>query len=267
MSTDPHVVGIPHALPPPRPDDSWHLFGVAVPSAQRAAAEARFDALCEEVLRGERPWDCPALRDLARTLKLDAAVRHDRRPPVHAAPCELPDSLLAEVTEDFVPDAGVLVEAVTAGWPGADLVVAGAVLAFTPTAVDGRRPVDCWEDEETRDRQAIVSVRVLDGSPPGLFVDGVSLLPRPSRWQPTGPAPPGVVVARPWRVEDGDAGRPWRWSGVLTLPARPDPRVLWRRLVLELWRVRLGERRASFEDLLRQRPEVLYRAAVEGALR
>ena len=37
-------------------------------------------------------------------------------------------------------------------------------------------------------------------------------------------------------------------------------------MALELWRARLGERRMTFEDLLRQRPEVLYRAAVEGAL-
>ncbi len=264
---DPHAVGVVRPPPASSPDDSWHLFGVAVPPEQRAATEARFGTLCDEVLAGTRPWACPELRVLAGVLKVDAGVRHDRRPPVHAAPRELPDSLLAEITEDFVPDAGVLVEAATAGWSGADGTVAAAVLAFTPTAVDGRRPVHCWEDEEERDRVGVVAVRVLDASPPGVFVDGVSLLPRPPRWQPTGPAPSGVVVARPWRVDDGEAGRPWRWSCVQRLPAAPDLRVLWRRLVLELWRARLGERRMTFEDLLRQRPEVLYRAAIEGALR
>ncbi len=266
LAGDPHAVGIVRLLPAPMPSDSWTLFGVAVPADQRARAEARFGDLCDEVLAGLRPWSCPDLRALAQTLKVDAVVRHDRRPPVHAAPRELPDSLLAEITEDFVPDAGVLLEAVHAGWSGADRVVAAGVLAFTPTAVDGRRPLDCWDDEEERDRAGVVAVRVLDAAPPGVFVDGVSLLPRPARWQPTGPAPAGAVVARPWRVDDGDPTRPWRWSCVQRLPATPDPRTLWRRMALELWRARLGERRMTFEDLLRQRPEVLYRAAVEGAL-
>lgn len=263
---DPEAVGVVRLPPVPAPTDSWHLFGVGVPVEHRAQVEARFGALCEEVLAGRRPWACPELRALAHALKLDAAVRHDRRPPVHVAPRELPDALLAELTEDFVPDAGVLLGAVSAGWSGVDPVVAAGVLAFTPTAVDGRRPVDCWDDEEERDRVGVVAVRVLDASPPGVFVDGVSLLPRPPRWQPTGPAPAGVVVARPWKVEDNDTTRPWRWSCVQRLPAAPDPRVLWRRMVLEVWRARLGERRMSFEDLLRQRPEVLYRAAIEGSL-
>jgi hypothetical protein len=66
-------------------------------------------------------------------------------------------------------------------------------------------------------------------------------------------------VGRPYRVGDG-----WAWSCVATLPRAPDTDVLLRRLRLELWRERTRERRMTFEDLLRHRPEVLYRAAFEA---
>jgi hypothetical protein len=268
---DPHAQD--EALPGGRSDrdvhHTWALFGVTIPPERRFDAETTFERLCTEVLQGQRAWHDPELRAAARDLRVDGPPRHDRRPPLRIATREIPDSLLAEVTEDFLPDAGVLVPRVLGRDPwevdAESYRVAAAVLCFVPATADGRRPLDRWIDEDGRDRDEVRAARALDAYPPGVFVDGVPLLPRPPRWCPTGPAPRGVVVARPWRVDDGDDARPWRWSMVLPLPAVPDRPVLARRIVLELWRARVHERRMSVEDLLRARPEVLVRAACEGA--
>ncbi|MEN9785342.1 MAG: hypothetical protein RLZZ299_606 [Pseudomonadota bacterium] len=268
---DPHAQdeGLPGGRPARDVHDTWTLFGVEIPPTRRAEAEADFERMCVEVLEGRRAWHDPALRGAARALKVDGPPRHDRRPPLRVGAREIPDSLLAEVTEDFLPDVGVLVPRVLGLEPwdvGPDAHrVAAAVLCFVPATEDGRRPLDRWMDEDGRDREEVRAAHALDAYPPGVFVDGVPWLPRPPRWCPTGPAPRGVVVARPWRVDDGDTSRPWRWSMVLPLPAAPDRAVLARRLVLELWRARVHERRMSVEDLLRARPEVLVRAACEGA--
>ena len=124
-----------------------------------------------------------------------------------------------------------------------------------------RSPVGAWADDAP-EREAVLAARVVVASPPGLFLDGVSLLPRPPRWVPTGPAPAGCVVARPYRVDDSEA--PWRWSMVRALPGVPDPAVVLRRMVLALWTLRVVDRRHSFEDALRVHADVLYRACAEG---
>ena len=64
-----------------------------------------------------------------------------------------------------------------------------------------------------------------------------------------------VVVGRAVPRADG------RWMGLaaLGLPEPPPARVLARRLKLEMWRLLRHERRATWEDLLRRRSEVLYR--------
>jgi hypothetical protein len=129
-----------------------------------------------------------------------------------------------------------------------------------PSGDDGRRPLDRWAEEEA-DRALVRSAKVVAASAPGLFADGVPLLPVAEPWIPSGPGPRGICVGRAYRVEAG-----WAWSGCLALPRVPDRDVLLRRLHLELWRERRFERRASLEDMLRARPEVLYRAACEGSV-
>lgn len=224
--------------------------------AWRAAEEA-FHARYLAVLQGDAPWNDPELLRLASLLKVEHAPHHDTRPP-RVAEVVVPDEVLSDVVEDLVPDYAVLCERVT-GDDRAPSVPVVAVLFFVPTTFDGRRPVDWWGEEED-DRPLVRSCKVIDSSPPCLFRDGVPLLPYAPKRVPTGPAPEGVYVARPYLHEGG-----WAWSSVVRLPREPDVRAVRARLTLESWRHRLLERRASVEDVVRARPEVLYRACCEGA--
>ncbi len=223
--------------------------------AWRAAEEA-FHARYLAVLQGDAPYTDPELRRLAALLKVDHAPHHDTRPP-RVAEQLVSDEVLSDVVEDLVPDYAVLVERVT-GDDRPPSVPAVAVLFFVPSTFDGRRPLDWWAEEED-DRPLVRSARVLDSSPPCLFRDGEPLLPYAQKRVPDGPAPSGVYVARPYRVEAG-----WAWSSVLTLPAEPNVAAIRARMTLEAWRHRLTERRASIEDVARARPEVLYRACCEA---
>ena len=67
-----------------------------------------------------------------------------------------------------------------------------------------------------------------------------------------------VVIGRAVLGVDG-----WFMSAVLPLPLEPDPVVLNRRVPLELQRYRRHEPRLTWEDLLRQRGEILFRTACE----
>jgi hypothetical protein len=221
------------------------------------AAEHAFHERYLAVLQGDAPWADPELLRLAALLRVDHPPHHDTRPP-RVAEQVVEDAVLSDIVEDLVPDYAVLVERVT-GDDRPATVATVSVLFFTPTTFDGRSPLDWWADEET-DRPLVRSARVIDSSPPGLFQDGRPLLPYAPRRVPDGPAPTGIYVARPYRVGDG-----WAWSGVLPLPRVPALRAVRARLTLERWRHRLTERRASEEDVVRARPEVLYRACCEAA--
>ena len=251
---------VPHQHRPVR-EASWRMFGGCGTLAELDALEARFRGLRDDVLAGRRGWDDGELLACARALCVDGPVRHDRRPP-RVAPCEVPDAALADAAEDMLPDLGVCVERVDG--PGAvPDAVSAAVLACVEMS-ERRTPLDAWGEEEP-DRTLVIGARVVQVSVPGVFVDGVSLLPRPPRWTPTGPAPRGCVVARPYRVEPapGATDAPWRWAMMRHLPRVPDARVLLRRMVLALWEVRLLDRRHTFEDALRVRADVLYRTCAE----
>ena len=71
---------------------------------------------------------------------------------------------------------------------------------------------------------------------------------------PTTPA----VVGRAVRTPDG-----WRLVAGLPMPQVPPADPVRARLKLELIRLRRRERRLTWEDLLRERSEVLYRTACE----
>ncbi len=231
--------------------------GEGVDPSAWAALEAAFHLRVLAVLEGSAAWDDPALLHLAAALKVDHVSHGDTRPR-RTAERPVPDTVLSDVVEDLLPDWGVLTERVTGDdRRGTPAIL--AVLFFVPVSEDGRRPLDRWAGDE-EDRALVQAAKVIDGSPPGLFQDGVPLLPTGPERIPAGAAPPGVYVGRPYLNSDG-----WAWSGCVKLPAIPALYPLERRLRLELWRHRLTERRASWEDMLRARPQVLYRAACEGA--
>jgi hypothetical protein len=133
------------------------------------------------------------------------------------------------------------------------------VLAFVPSWSDGKPPLDAWHEEERQDRALVRSARVIAEAPPCLWLDGRPLLPLSPSWSPDA-GPPGPVVGRAYRVGDG-----WGWACVRALPRAPDPGVVLRRMTLELWRLRLHDRRVTFEDVLRERSTVVYRACAEAA--
>ncbi|MDP2317371.1 MAG: hypothetical protein Q8P41_31090 [Pseudomonadota bacterium] len=223
------------------------------------AADEGFHARALAVLQGDAPWADPELLRLAALLKIDHPTHHDLR-PLRIAEVPVPDEVLSDIVEDLVPDYAVLTERVTGDDRVATVPVVG-VLAFVPMTFEGRRPLDWWGEDED-DRALVRAARVVDSSPPGLFRDGVPLLPYAERRQrPEGPAPAGIYVGRPYLLATG-----WAWSTCVELPRVPTLAAVTRRLRLELWQHRRTERRASIEDCVRARPEVLYRACCEASV-
>lgn len=253
--------GDPVVGPPPRSaEESWRLFGGEGELGALRGLEARFRRLARELCAGQRSWADAELLAVATALRVNGPVRHDRRPP-KIAPGPIADSALADAAEDQLPDLAVRVEQVDGERALPDAVNAGVLACID--MLPRRRPVDAWGEEEP-DRALVRAARVIADSPPGIFLDGVSLLPRPSRLAPTlEGAPRGPVVARPYRVEDPEA--PWRWSMIRALPHVPDAGTVRRRMVLALWTVRLQDRRHTWEDALRVHADVLYRTAAEAA--
>ena len=95
------------------------------------------------------------------------------------------------------------------------------------------------------------------------------LLPLSERMAPPGPVVgditplPGVTdvvaaVARLHPPADGYEG-PWIAEMAMGLGQLPPVAALRRRMTLAHWRLRTLERRSTWEDVLRRRPELLYR--------
>lgn len=238
-----------------------------------AEADLRFFDRYRDAVAGRCPLDDPALTAAAHVLQIDGTITHDRR-PLPLTEVAIPDEALVDIVEDWVPDALHLAERITGSEDPPDVPVIAA-LAFVGINRMGRRALDFWTDDEGGPLAR--AAHTLDRSPANLYLDGRSMLPVAPRqvpgsglegsnfpYPPFDPAsaPPGPAVARAYITPGG-----WRWSCVVRLPAVPDVGTLLRRLTLELWRSRRHERRTTFEDLLRRRPEVLYRAANEGARR
>ncbi len=229
--------------------------GVALDPDAYAAADTALHTLYLDLLAGRRPWSDPELPRLCAVLGISRDLHHDRRSP-RIAEVEVPDFLLADVTEDFVPDIGLVVERIV----GDDFpppLGAYAALAFLHVAVEGCRALDLWADEET-DRPYVRAARVIDASPPCLYVDGVPALPLAPAWTPTA-GPPGIYVARAYRVPEG-----WAFACRLDLPRVPVVAAVTRRTALEMVRIRRFARRATYEDTLRLRSEALYRTCAEA---
>lgn len=245
------------ALFVPGDPENYARFGDGALDAEgRQAAERRLHDEVQRWLAGDRPFH--GLEDLARAACAVFPRRHDRR-RLHDAVVPLPDAVLADVVEDELADATVRLERITGDPMSRPTVGAMAALAWSELGGE-RRVVDAWFDDE-RDRSLTHAMRCVDRAPPCLYVDGAPLLPLAPQMTPPG-GPPGVYVARAYRLGGG-----WGWACKVDLPAAPDPAPVLRRLEVEMWRLRTLERRSTWEDVLRRRGEVVYRASSEGAWR
>lgn len=249
-----------------------------LPEPEYGEADRAWLERYREVLRGEVAADDPILARLSEELFLLGDRSHDRR-PARVAPFAIPPLLLADIAEDYVPDAGLLAGDRFLG-PWADTgplraalhAVAGN-LSFLPLMDYGGTPRARWS-HGVRPRPALdlrQAVHAAARAPVMLYAprdDGAwtPLLPLGEHYTPRGPVqaeiapllperPVEVVLARAYPCEDGV----WRAACALGLPEAPPLRALERRLDLELLRLRRHERRSTWEDLLRRRPEVLYR--------
>lgn len=224
------------------------------------------------VLSGERPWG--ATDALAHELVIDHPLRHDKR-PARPALEPIADDVLCDLTEDWVPGLGLLAPPRVVGpWSMLDLprrvrILCGASMAFAPVFPPSIRPMSrpCRTKPKptTELRSALIAAL---RSPAMLWrptPDGglEPMLPLARRSRPEGvvagvPSAP-AVIGRAVALVDGG----WFLSCALPLPTMPDPDVLLRRLVLEYQRLRRHDRRMTWEDLLRDRGEVVARTACE----
>lgn len=238
-----------------------------------AEADREFLRVYRAILDGEAAWD--AIADPARALGVWGPVRHDRR-PLDPAPERVPDSNLADHAEDWVPDIGLTApDRVLGPWVEGALPPrlrqsAAAAMVFSPLAAQGlaatERVIRTDPKPSVPYRDAL---RAIAAAPACLWMvrpDGGldPALPLTHLFRPVGPvaqvpdAP--VVLGRAVPGPDG-----WWLAAALPLPGCPPVAGIVRRLSLELLRLRRFERRSSWEDLLRQRAELLYRLATGWA--
>lgn len=235
-----------------------------------AALDLRFEATLRAVVAGRLPR--AALDPLAERLGLVGPRRHDLRPTL-LSPLRVSDNLLADISENMVPDIGQVGPDRVLG-PLADLpvtpamrVLTAAVLAFAPVGRLGQSPIERLARLRPHPpldlRRSLVAI---DRSPPCLWrVDGDRLRPMlPLRETFAPDVPVAGVPAAPAVIGRLVFGPQGAWLAcALALPALPPLAVLGPRMDLEQTRLRRYERRATWEDTLRVRGEVLYRSACE----
>jgi len=233
--------------------------------------DGRFQAIYRSILDGRSSW--AEIEASARALMIWGPRRHDRR-PLPPSGRILPDAQLSDMVENQLPQVGQIApDRVLGPWADEPLprwvrVVAAAVMAFTPEVPPG---VPAWARAIKRrprpDHETRVAIRATSRVPPMLWrITGqdtaACLLPMGEHLRPDGPisglpdAP--AVIGRAVYTGTG-----WALSCGLPLPRIPPVEMLTRRLDLELLRIRRRERRLTWEVLLRERGEVLYRTACE----
>ncbi len=198
-------------------------------------------------LSGKLPWD-PSLLEAAELLRLNQPFGNLPPPPELEVP--LSDETLSDLCEDYNPDAGVMGERITGDAYAPFDSRVGAALLFVPTLWRGQRGVDCWA-QEAGDPVLKRAVQALDRSPPWLYAGD-----RPLRWGESG-------------TESLWVGRAYRHGGAFcaitawNLPSDLPLENLYRRIQGELWSFRLWHPGASLAEMLRLRPELVYRSALE----
>jgi hypothetical protein len=235
-----------------------------------AALDLEFEATLREVVAGRLPRS--ALDPLADRLGLVGPRRHDLR-PMMSSPLQVSNNLLADISENMVPDIGQVGPDRVLG-PLADLPVApsmrvltAAVLAFAPVGRLGQSPIERLARLRPHPpldlRRSLVAI---DRCPPCLWqVVGDRLRPMlPLRETFAPDVPVAGLPAVPAVIGRLVLGPHGAWLAcALALPALPPRSALAARMDLEQTRLRRYERRATWEDTLRVRGEVLYRSACE----
>jgi len=235
------------------------------------AADAEFLEAYFDILAGRQPWG--ATDSAASRLVVNHDLRHDQR-PARPAMAPLSDDVICDLAEDWVPSLGLMAPPRVFGpWSMLDLprrlrVYSGAVMSFSPVFPPSIRPMSRPGRTKPKVDGVIKSglIAVLR-SPMMLWrpcEDGSlePLLPLARRSLPEGPVT-GVpeapyVLGRAVRHPDG-----WWLACALPLPSLPDPQILQRRVVLEYQRLRRHDRRMTWEDVLRDRSELVVRTACE----
>jgi len=235
------------------------------------AADRAFLAAYFGILAGRRPWG--ATDAAAHKLVVDHDLRHDLR-PARPAMAPIADDIICDLAEDWVPSLGLMAPPRVLGpWAMLDLprrlrVLCGAVMSFAPVFPPSIRPMSRPGRTKPKVDGAIKSglIAVLR-APMMLWKPGPGgtlepLLPIARRSPPEGPVT-GVpdapcVLGRAVQHPDG-----WWLACALPLPTTPNPDILLRRMVLEYQRLRRHDRRMTWEDVLRDRGELLIRTACE----
>jgi len=243
----------------------------ALDEAEHRIWDDRFERTYRAILDGEAHPG--AIEEAARALLVWGRRTHDRRPLAPSGHL-ISDAQFSDMAENQLPQVGqVAPDRVLGPWADENLprwvrVVAAAVMAFSPEVPPG---VPAWARAlKRRPRPAQdqrTAVRAIARVPPMLWrIEGpgraLPHLPLGQRQTPDGPIQglpdtPAVLGRAVW------TGTGWALSGALPLPLLPPAEVLTRRLDLELLRIRRRERRLTWEVLLRERPELLYRTACE----
>ncbi len=230
-----------------------------------------FEVTYRAILDGRAPHE--AIEESATKLMVWGPRAHDKR-PLPPAGLPLETSQLSDMAENQLPQAGhIAPDRVLGPWadepvPGWVRVIAAAVLAFAPEVPPG---VPAWTRSIKRrprpPHEQRVAIRAMARTPPMLWrIEGpgsvVPHLPLGDRQIPSAPIEGlpdscAVIGRAVW------TGTHWEMCVALPLPRIPPAKMLVRRLDLELLRLRRRERRLSWEVMLRERSEVLYRTACE----
>jgi hypothetical protein len=270
--TDPHAGD--EVLPDPAPyADLLRWYGPVLSEAEHADQDAAFIAAYRGILDGRLPWGAQA--ESAAALRITAERRHDLR-GLHRRPAlRVTDAFLSDVTEDWVPDAGMLAPERLLGpfadEPGLPRFLrrqATAAFSLAPVIPPAVRPaIRCVKSRPEPPLPVRQALLALLEAPPMLYLRQgshlVPALPLGDRFRVTAPvADLPDAPAFLGRLLCDEAGGAWL-AAAIPLPCAPPAGVLLRRLDLEHQRVRRFDRRLTWEDLLRDRSEVLYRTTFE----
>ena len=249
---------------------AWLGSDDALDAEQYNALDVEFERIYRQILDGHAEWD--SIEPIAKSLQVDFRLRTDRRPPGEAE-AQVTDSQLSDITENQLPQVGQIAPDRFLGpWADEPLprwvrVQVAAAMVFVPELDPG---VASWARRIKRKPMPSASIRqslrVMARTPPMLWrVKGKRLepmLPLGDRFMPQGEVAgiPNVpaVIGRVIATKHG----PYL-AVTLPLIRVPPSSVIQRRLWLEYLRIRRRERRLSWEDLLRERGELLYRSCFE----